>query len=346
MKIFCSASVSCRSIDRKLSRESAVVAMSVLSNQLDDRFTSSDEECNDAETDIVSGSESDRQNMSILAAECEEQQLLKLPQEGTAYSSFEEMRQGLLEFSKSQGYGIRIGRTNQKLSKVTGDPIGKKKVVWQCDRAGVRPAFDADFQEEVNREAKAKGKRKLKIDRGSRKTDCPFAFNAVEVKIGTDQWEIRYKKDQRQHVHNHRPSDGPAAHPSHRRLRKEDRDEVDKLILNRVKTSQILGIFMERGINYLLAADIYNRRRTLYHQSLQGLSPLNALYKDYQRRGIICQPGFQMEDPNQLRFLFVAYEESLDLQGTERDLDVIIMDSTFGTNAYNMPLMHFVSKCL
>jgi hypothetical protein len=35
----------------------------------------------------------------------------------------------------------------------------------------------------------------------------------VEVKRGTDRWEIRYRADASQHVHNHEPSDGPVAHP-------------------------------------------------------------------------------------------------------------------------------------
>ncbi|KAH6883837.1 hypothetical protein B0T10DRAFT_136727 [Thelonectria olida] len=106
---------------------------------------------------------------------------MKLPLEGITYSSFKEMRRELLEFAKSQGYGIRIGRSFEKVSRVTGDPVANKRLVWQCNRAG--------------------------------KTGCPFSFNAVEIKIGTDRWEIRYKENASQHVHNHRLSDGPVAHP-------------------------------------------------------------------------------------------------------------------------------------
>jgi hypothetical protein len=106
---------------------------------------------------------------------------LKLPPEGTTYSSFHEMRQELVEFARSQGYGIRICRSFQKFSRVTGDPVAKKRMVWQCNRG--------------------------------KKGDCPFSFNAVEANIGTDRWEIRYKKNDSQHVHNHGPSGGFIVNP-------------------------------------------------------------------------------------------------------------------------------------
>ncbi|RKK59252.1 hypothetical protein BFJ69_g17320 [Fusarium oxysporum] len=116
-----------------------------------------------------------------------EGQLMKLPPEGTTYSSFHEMRQELVEFARSQSYGIRICRSFQKFSRITGDPVAKKRMVWQCNRGG--------------------------------KGDCPFSFNAVEVKIGSDRWEIRYKKNESQHVHNHGPSGGFVICPE-RKVRK------------------------------------------------------------------------------------------------------------------------------
>src|SRR6478735_12510697 len=116
-----------------------------------------------------------------------EGQLMKLPPEGTTYSSFHEMRQELVEFARSQSYGIRICRSFQKFSRITGDPVAKKRMVWQCNRGG--------------------------------KGDCPFSFNAVEVKIGNDRWEIRYKKNESQHVHNHGPSGGFVICPE-RKVRK------------------------------------------------------------------------------------------------------------------------------
>ena len=45
------------------------------------------------------------------------------------------------------------------------------------------------------------------------KGGCPFSLNAaVEIEIGTDRWEIRYKKNESQHVHNHNPSNEPAVY--------------------------------------------------------------------------------------------------------------------------------------
>ncbi|KAI8396529.1 hypothetical protein FOFC_21077 [Fusarium oxysporum] len=125
-------------------------------------------------------SESNKQDTSTPPTEWEEP-LLKLPPEGTTYSSFHEMRQELVEFARSQGYGIRICRSFQKFSRVTGDPVAKKRMVWQCNRG--------------------------------KKGDCPFSFNAVEANIGTDRWEIRYKKNDSQHVHNHGPSGGFIVNP-------------------------------------------------------------------------------------------------------------------------------------
>ncbi|KAJ3568907.1 hypothetical protein NPX13_g6263 [Xylaria arbuscula] len=83
----------------------------------------------------VPESESEQREVSALLAEGEDK-LLKLPVEGTTYPSFEEMRRHLFEFTESQGYGIRICRSFQKLSKVTGDPVARKRLVWECNRAG------------------------------------------------------------------------------------------------------------------------------------------------------------------------------------------------------------------
>jgi hypothetical protein len=133
-----------------------------------------------------SSSQGNEAASAALAAEGEEQ-LLKPPPECITYSSFDEMRRELFEFVKTQGYRIRIRRSVQKVSKVTGQPLEKRRFVWECDRAG------------GNTEA--------------RKSGCPFSFSAVEIQIGTDRWEIKYPKKASQHIHNHGPRDGPVARP-------------------------------------------------------------------------------------------------------------------------------------
>ena len=81
--------------------------------------------------------------------------------------------------------------------------------------------------------------------------------------------------------------------------------------------------------------DVYNQR--LYHRGeyLNGRTPLEALL-DELNEGWVTQ---YMQVDGRLRSLFFASQEQVELMRYYPD--IVLMDSTYKSNRYNMPLLHF-----
>ena len=116
---------------------------------------------------------------------------LALPPLAT-YPSKEALFKAIQSWSKPRGYAFTIGKSTRRKN-------GRQKVNYACDRC---PPIRQQIQ----------GIRKTQ----SRGTGCLFSILALETpSLG---WEVRYRPESKFNTHNHPPSQGPAAHPSHRRL--------------------------------------------------------------------------------------------------------------------------------
>lgn len=73
-------------------------------------------------------------------------------------------------------------------------------------------------------------------------------------------------------------------------------------------------------------------------QQLRGLSATDALIQDLKERGI--HHAMQVDKDNRTRFLFIAYPESIKLARANQD--VILVDCTYKTNKFELPLLHIV----
>ena len=118
---------------------------------------------------------------------------LSLPPLAT-YPSKEALFEAIQSWAKLQGYAFATIRSKQIKGK-------RQKVYYACDR---HPLPEARPRIERVRETQSRG------------SGCLFQVVAVETSsLG---WEVRYRPEARFNIHNHPPSQSPAAHPSHRRL--------------------------------------------------------------------------------------------------------------------------------
>jgi hypothetical protein len=256
---------------------------------------------------------------------------MPLPPE-SVFSTREELAEYLKEWSATFNYGFRICRTRQK------SPT-RKVVIYECDRAGSPPSIDGP-KERIRRVS-------------SRKTQCKFSIKAVETATGS--WEIRHRPDPQFAVHNHLPSLAAAAHYQHRRFDTDEKDiarqlfdagkgiliiELNNLLIEiGITPAKAMTYFRQNSEKQFLPYDFYNLYASLRRDIRRGLSSTDALIEDLKERGI-----YQKIKPtgNTTEYLWIALPQSIELG--LKNQDVILIDSTYKTNKFGLPLLHLIGK--
>ena len=85
--------------------------------------------------------------------------------------------------------------------------------------------------------------------------------------------------------------------------------------------------------------DIYNYNALLRRDLRQGQSATEALIRHLETSGI-KHNILKDPDSNRLKGLFIACPESI--QYLQSHHDVILIDNTYSTNRFNMPLMNTI----
>ena len=111
-----------------------------------------------------------------------------------AYPSREALFEAIQSWAKLQGYAFTITRSKRIRNR-------RQKVYYTYDRY---PPLRPEAQ----------------IERVQDTQSCSSGclFQVLIIKTLSSNWEVRYRPEARFNIHNHPPSQSPAAHPSHRRL--------------------------------------------------------------------------------------------------------------------------------
>ena len=88
--------------------------------------------------------------------------------------------------------------------------------------------------------------------------------------------------------------------------------------------------------------DIYNLNASFKREQRHGLSANDALIQHLKNNKIHFKINVTPE--NQTRHLFIAYPQSIQLAQTNQD--VILVDNTYKTNKFDMPLLHMIGRLL
>lgn len=216
---------------------------------------------------------------------------------------------GVVKFYElNRGFAIIKGRS---LRAKTGS-LDFNRVWLMCDRRG---AFTS--------------RRNGTRETSSRKTGC--RFTVVAFRLPDESWEVFIKHPE----HNHPPTDDMSAHPSTRLTMPNSKSIIESASRAGTYPLAILSILHEAGERAILK-DIYNYRAQLNLQRLENKGPVEAVL--HTLRELEWTVDYSVDNNQRLTRLFFVPSPSLDRFKLHHD--VLIVDATYKTNKYNMPLVH------
>jgi hypothetical protein len=246
------------------------------------------------------------QNATSFADDC-------LPPE-IEYESREALFQAINSWAAPRGYAFINGRSTKERS-------GKQTITYICDRRRNHPI--------VQRERRRKTT--------TRTTGCEFSVLGKES-LDKTTWTVRHRSDKRFCLHNHEPSWDPTAHPIHRTLSKEGASQVATLTNAGIAPKGIRTYIRQNTKAIATQQDIYNRIADARREACEGQSSMNALADQLFREGFWSQ--FQTGPDGRVKAVVFAHPDSVAyLQSYP---DVLILDCTYKTNKYGMPLLDVI----
>ncbi|KNE98542.1 hypothetical protein PSTG_08281 [Puccinia striiformis f. sp. tritici PST-78] len=181
-----------------------------------------------------------------------------LPPPELSYETQQELHDDAQQWAKNQGYAIIKGNTN----------LPEQRYNYKCDKSGKCQSTGAKSDGQLGK---------------TKKTSCPFHFTGSFYKR-TGLFQIKIKNPN----HNHPPSKDPSVHPIHRRLKSDQKHLVEQLTHAGVAPLQIKSALMQESSTPISTtlSTTYNHRDKMRIESLQGRSPMEALFYE------ICKQGF------------------------------------------------------
>nr|XP_011457306.1 PREDICTED: protein FAR-RED ELONGATED HYPOCOTYL 3-like [Fragaria vesca subsp. vesca] len=228
-----------------------------------------------------------------------------------------ETREDLLsvvrKIGKSQGYAMVIKRSKRSKG---GD---RRYVLIGCDRGG-------SYRTSLHL-------RRRKKNSASRLIDCPFKI------VGRSTAEGLWKVEIISLFHNHDPSIDMAGHPYSRRFTKEEAIQVEQMSKAGIKPRQILFSLRQNNPDLLaVSRNIYSKTAQFRKESLGGRSIIQALLDELG--GASFYHIVKYDHSGHLTHLFFAHPTSIEL--TKSYSSVFVMDCTYKTNKYKMPLLEII----
>ncbi len=171
-------------------------------------------------------------------------------------------------------------------------------------------------------------------ERGSRRDNCLFL---VVGRQSAGLWSLIVRVG----AHNHQPT-SPDSHPSLRRLDAGQRDVVSSLTVAGVSPRQIEAHLQQTRTTTerlpLMPRDLYNIRYQLRRESLNAQTPIQALLREFAADDFVHE--YQLDTDGHVTHLFFASRRSLHLFLLYPE--VLLLDCTYQTNRYGLPLLNMV----
>lgn len=229
------------------------------------------------------------------------------------YESRDSLAKAINAWAAPRGYAFVTGRS-------TREKTGRLTVTFTCDR----------FRRPPN--TSREGTRKT----CTRSTSCQFSILAKQSVDGT--WAVRHRRGQHFAVHNHEPSQHRSAHPVHRALSGTDKSTIKNLTNAGVAPRDIRTYLRQSSNSVATQQDIYNYIAECRRDIRQGQSSIHALVNQLDDQDFWSRTRVDTE--GRVTAIFFAHVNSLAYLQAYPDL--LILDCTYKTNKYGMPLLNII----
>lgn len=246
---------------------------------------------------------------------------MPLPPEGH-FPSLEALEEHAQAHAKAHGYAT--ARIRWKLRYKTQSKCRKYTIGCHCS---------SKYRD------RSKG-RARKRQKSTVKTGCQFSFHGLQNEDGT--YNLRHRDSLEFRMHNHGPTQNPAVHHQHRRLRGLALEHAKALIAAGLEVKDIVTVLSKSEHVDVppLAKDITNLMQRLQVLELNGNTLIDALKAAMDEQGWVYE--YKTDQNSRLTRLFMASKASLEY--AKKHPDVLIMDSTYKTNRFEMLLLNIISK--
>lgn len=237
-----------------------------------------------------------------------------LPPEGD-YCSREALYAAINDWAASRGYAFVTGRSRKTAN-------GRLQVVFNCDRGAGRTPSTLVARQRLTT---------------TKRTGCQFSVLAKES-LDKASWKLTHRLGSEYATHNHEPSAQKSAHPVHRKLSHADVLTVHNLANAGVAPKEIRSYLRNQSKTLATQQDIYNCIAQGKRDLAKGQSNIHALANELDSEGFWNR--MQLDEDGRVTAVLFAHPQSLAYLKCYPDL--LILDCTYKTNKYKMPLLDIV----
>jgi hypothetical protein len=151
---------------------------------------------------------------------------------------------------------------------------------------------------------------------------------------------LEHRSDPKYSAYNHPPDTTPLAHWQHRRLQGESLDLARNLINSGIAARDIITAVSETVLVPPLQRDIYNLQQLARAKQLNRHTLVDALIKALDEQGWISKIEKSLD--GRMKSLFMTSTACLEY--LKANPDVLIMDSTYKTNRFGLPMLDVIGK--
>ncbi|KAH1242350.1 Protein FAR1-RELATED SEQUENCE 5 [Glycine max] len=187
---------------------------------------------------------------------------------------------------------------------------------------------------EMSGEYRCRKKEFIRRDTGTRKCGCPFKLRCKLV-VGGEGWMVKLICG----VHNHELAKSLVGHPYAGRLTKVEKTLIADMTKSMVKPRNIMLTLKEHNANSCTTIKHIYNARSAFRSSIRGSDlEMQHLMKLLERDQYIH--WHRIKDEDVVRDIFWCHSDSLKLVNACNL--VFLIDNTYKTNRYRLPLLDFV----
>jgi hypothetical protein len=224
-----------------------------------------------------------------------------------------------IEFQDIQGLKDYVKKTSEEQGYFISIKRSKRTKVWiKCDLGGCYQPNSRPIQRRT----------------GSRLIGCPFEVIGEFIK-DRGIWKIVCAKEE----HSHSPSENGHGHSIARRLPKDQKARVRELAENGIRVADILNVLRSEFNNTICSAqEVHNELAAARIDELSGRTPIQVLYEKLLQEDFEC--SLSVNANGSIERLFFVHQVCIDM--CRRWGYVFIMDCTYKTNKFGLPLLNIV----